>query len=398
MLFGRAPSKENIPLSESEAYLDRCFDGELKRLSVRMPEIEAGLTNSFTTFEKAIRGFSKTDVAPNMQYLYGLKETYLKSQKANYSSSLIHALSPSPQYSGSCLYLRAKSMLESYSSFITDVMKVNNTFRLAMIGYSGELADVKRSFTAMERLCKELGNELEMCSHENDKYKKIKSKINAMLGSVSEIAELKESPGTNTFNISPDENALEAIQKRLEEGERRCELSRHRHHEADSALVHLLLPLERASRKHDHMSASKRKLTEYIKDPPGLIRTADDITIIHRHLSEIADEIRTGKIDAKNSAGLVSQIDAIRGSDLLALAESSRKAAIELKNSEAEVSELRIQLLALEKRKMDVQRAAAEKAGTEQEIGLKSARLSAEKKETEQLFLSYYRKQVEIML
>jgi hypothetical protein len=398
MLFGRAPAKENIPLSELEAYLDRCFDGKLRRLSTRMPEIESALNRSFTDFERAVREFSKSTAAPDMENLYGLKENNLKSQKENYSSSLLHLLSPPPKYGGRCLYLKAKDALGSYSSFITGIMKVNSSFRLAMIAYAGELTGVKRHFTSMERLCKELGNEINLCSLEENEYRKIGARINAMLEDVSEISALGKSSESRLLGISSDEGALGDIQKRLKEKELRVETARHGHREADSGLARLLLPVERVARKHDHMSVAKVKLTEYLKDPTERIRTAEDANIIYRHLSEIADEIREGKIDAKNSTGLVSQIDAIRNNDLLLLAESSRTTASELKNSETELAELRTQLRALEKSQAEKRRAAEEKTHTEHEMGLKRAHLSSEKKELEQLFLSCYKKQVEILL
>lgn len=398
MLFGRAPARENIPLSELEAYLDRCFDGKLRRLSTRMPEIESGLTRSFNDFEKAVREFSKSTAAPDMENLYGLKENNLKSQKENYSSSLLHLLSPPPKYRGRNLYLKAKDVLGSYSSFITGIMKVNSSFRLAMIGYAGELTGVKRHFTSMERLCKELGNEINLCSLEENEYRKIGSRISAMLEDVSEIGALTKSSESASPSFSSDESALRDLQKRLEDKEKMAETARHRHREADSALAHLLLPVERVARKHDHMSLAKIKLTEYLKDPAERIRTAEDASTIHRHLSEISDEIREGKIGAKNSAGLVSQIEAIRNNDLLLLAESSRTTAVELKNSETELAELRTQLLALEKSQAEKIRASEEKTHTEHEMGLKRAHLSSEKKELEQLFLGCYKKQVEILL
>jgi hypothetical protein len=397
MLFGRAPVKENIPLSELEAYLNRCFDAKLRRLSTRLPEIEAGLAKSHTALEAAAREFSKSDPAPDMEYLYGVKESYLKSQKANYSSSLLHLVSARPEYGGACLYLKGQAMLAAHSSFTGGVMKVNNTFKLVMIGYAKGLTGVKQHFTAIERLCKELGSELATCSIEEHEYSKIRSRISAMLESVAEMEAVKNNQEHGQPGIF-EESALALAQKQLEEKEKGLELAKRDHRDADSALASLLLPMERVARKHDHISPAKRKLADYIKEPAERIRTAEDIDLINRHLTEVTEEIRTGKVDAKNSAGLVSQIEAIGRQDLLALAESSRRAAAGLKEAEAELVESRVQLQALEKGRAEKQRIEGEKARVEHEITQKSARLASEKKELEKLFLSCYRKETEIVL
>jgi hypothetical protein len=331
MLFGRHPHKEKIPLSEMETYLDRCFDGELKRLSARLPEIETSLSRSRSAFETAIKEFSKSESPPDTEYLYGVKEAYLKSHKINYSSSLLHTFSSPIEYGGANLYGKGEELINSYQSFITTVLKVNNTFKLVMIGYSGGLADVKRHFTSMERLCKDLKTELDLCSPQKNVYQKLSSKINTMLQTSLEIAALQRLQGADMSYIPTNESEFGTIKESLEEKKKKVELARHRHHEAENALSNLLLPIERAARKHDHLSASKIKLTDYIKAPEERIRTAGDVSVINRHLDEIEGEIREGKIEAKNTENIVSRIAAIRSSDLLGLAESCRMASLELK-------------------------------------------------------------------
>ncbi len=398
MLFGRAPSKESVPLPGLEAYLDRCFDGKVRRLAQRMPELEAALARSSAAFKKAIQEFSNSAAAPDMEYLRGLKEGNLESQKANYSSSLLHLLSSPLEYGGSCLYLRGKAMAGAYSSFITGVGKVNNSFRLVLIGYAGGLAEAKRQLTSMERLCRELENELGACSPEETEYRKLRARVRAMLENASEIADLGSPAVREAQGTIAEDGAGDAIKKQLEEREARHERAKGKRKEADASLAALLLPLERAARKHDHMSVAKIKLADYIKESAERIRNREDTRIIHHHLGEMAEEMRTGKIDAKTSAGIASRIGAVRDSDLLALAEASRRAAAEATESEAEMVELRAQLHALEKGKAERQRAEAERVQAEQDIGKRSERLSSEKKELEKLFLECYRKQAEIVI
>ncbi len=398
MLFGRAPAKERVPLPELEAYLGRCFDGKLRRLSTRLPEIERDLSDSFADFGAAVRKFSDSSVAPDMEYLYRIKENFMESQKANYSSSVLHLVSATPKYGGNGLYFKAKEMLDAYSSFTTSVLKTNNTFKFVMVGYAKALADVKRHFTAMEKSCNELRNEIASCALEESEYGRIRSRIMAMLENASEIEELRNPPPQDAHHALLDESVEGTIRKQIEEKEAHLVHARHRYREADSVLASLLLPVERAARKHDHLSTSKRKLADYMKDPAEHIRTAEDGSIIHSHLLEIAEEVRTGKIDTKHPEILIAQIDAIRSKDLLALSASSREAAVELRKLENELAELHAHLQALEKGKAEKQKVEAGKARTEQEISLKHTRLLSEKKELERLFLDCYKKHADIIL
>jgi hypothetical protein len=334
-----------------------------------------------------------------MDYLYRIKEGFMESQKANYSSSVLHLFSSPPKYGGAgTAYSRAKAMLEAYSSFTTSVLKTNNSFKFVMVGYAKDLAEVKRRFTALERLCSELGGEIATCAPEEAEYSKLRSRVVGIQETLSEIERLRNPRSESVRNASGDEGAEGAVRKQMEETSKHLELARHRYREADSTLANLLLPVERAARKHDHLSTAKRKLADYMKDPAEHIRTPEDGAIIHRHLVEIEEEIGAGKIEAKHPEALIAQIAAIRSKDLLTLAASAREAAAELRRSETELSGLHAHLQSLEKAKEERQKAEAGRARTEQEISLKQAKLVSEKKELEQLIQSSYRKHVEITL
>lgn len=398
MLFGRSPKNESIPLPELEAYLGRCFDGKLKRLATRLPGVEGDLSESFADFERAVKKFSESSESPDMDYLYGVKETSMGSQKANYSSSLLHLLASPPKYSSNGVYFKAKELLESYSLFTTDVMKTNNTFKLVMIGYAKDLAEVKRHFTLMEKFCNDLRSEISLCIPDEAEYSKIKSRIMAMMDNVSEIKSLQNPTQRASNHTHFDESSETAIRKQIEEKESHLGTVRHQYHEAESVLVNLLLPVERVARKHDHLSASKKHLSDYMKNPSEQIRTLEDGKIIHDHLTKIVEEIKENKIDTKHPETLISQIDSIRSSDLISLASSVRDSEAEAKTAEAELSELRMRLQAFEMVKSEKQKLEAGKARTEQEISSKQTYLASEKKELERLFLNCYKKNIEIVL
>ena len=165
-----------------------------------------------------------------------------------------------------------------------------------------------------------------------------------------------------------------------------------------TALAGLLLPIERAARKHDHLSHAKTNLGDYARMPTERIRSQEDIVVINRHLELMETEVSEGKIDEKNLAALLTQIKHVRSSNLLAHSDAARATATELKNAELGVSEVRAELQALEKAKMERQRMAEEKDRTEREKGLKEQRLLSEKEAIEKLFLDCYKKQIEIVL
>ena len=398
MLFGKPAPSEEIDLSELEAYLNKCFEGKLRRLSTRAPETERDLAKEFSSFAYAIKAFSESTAGPDMEYLYGIKENYIRSQKPNYSSSLLHIAAVKPAYDGTNIYFRSESMLQAYNKFIIEVMRANNTFRLVMMAYAGELSDTKAHFNTMERLCKELSLELSSCSQQLNEYKELDNKIRAMQDRLSKIELLKRSLGGGPEKEQHQEGAGNDIAAQIREKENQLELARRRHNEANLSLTGLLLPLERVARKHDHMSPSKRKLTDYIKEPAVVIRTPEDAKELGKQISAVIEEVRSGSMDIKNPDGLVLQLSAIKDRDFLALAESLRERDTEVRKLQEEMKKLQTGLHEVEKSRDAKRRMLEEKGETEKEIIRQSESVSAAKKEIEWLLHNYYKRQVLIKI
>lgn len=398
MLFGKPAQTDEVELSELEAYLNGCFDLKLKRLMAKAPETEKDLEREFSFFAQSVKKFSESDSSPDMEYLYGIKENQLRSQKPSYASSLLHIVSARPAYHGANIYFKSESMLKSYNEFILKVLSDNTKFRLVMMGYAGELKDTKAHFNAMEKLCKDLALELNSSSSQFAEYREIDGKIKSLLGHISQIDSLKsmlagapeQSMGRNELESGLDEN--------VKEKERQLEAARKAHSSARAHLAGLLLPLERVARKHDHSSASKRKLTDYIKEPEVMIRTEDDLKALNSQISLVVEEVRSGSMDVKNPEALIAQLNGIKEMDLLLLAHSVNHHDTELKRLEGEARALRARLHEVERTEDEKRKITRQKGEMEEEIKKNTHSAQSIKKDIEWLLHTHYKKQVLIKI
>ncbi|MGI0100478.1 MAG: hypothetical protein ACREBH_02030 [Candidatus Micrarchaeaceae archaeon] len=395
MLFGKTPQKEEIDASDLTEYLDRCLDDKLKRLSTREPEIEKDLSDALSSFGKAVEKFSESKAEPSMEYLYGIKESYPVSQKPKYASSLIHIASSHPEYGGKNIYFKAESMVESYKRLTHEVLKANSTFKIVMMAYSADLSDLKSSFSTMEKLCKDLGSELNASSRQLNEYMEIDNKIRYMFERMSRMEQLvlvTKSPGIAVQH----DGTREEISGQIHEKEKELALKKGMYNETSLSIARILLPIERIAKKHDHISSPKRKLTDYIREPSERIRTEEDIKEINSHISAIIDEVVSGKTEEKNTQGLISKLNAAKSADLMAMSESLRKREIDVRILESSIAALRAQLHELEKATSARMKTLEEKAEAEKEINMCKTDISSKKSELEKLFRDYYRRHVTI--
>ncbi|MDE1870856.1 MAG: hypothetical protein KGI06_01295 [Candidatus Micrarchaeota archaeon] len=396
MLFGKAAPREEVDASELNAYLNKCFDEKLKRLSARTPAIERELERAFSSFRNAVEKFSESEAGPNMDYLFGVKEGYLISQKPNYCSSLLHIASVPPEYDGKNIYYKGESIVRSYGKFMTEVLKANNTFKLVMMAYAKELGDTKTSFNAMERLCKDLSGELGSCGQQLNEYRRLEDRIKALIDDMSKISLFKHSldgkPETGQSQGSAEEDAAKFIDGK----EKELEMARKRYNDVNRSVTGILLPIERVARKHDYIASSKIKLTDYIKEPAERIRKEEDVRELNSQISAIMEEISTGRTKVKNADNLAMQLSAIKGTNLLGLTESLRECGNEIKMLQKEIARMQAVLQELDKGKNEKTRMLEEREEIKKAVEICRATVSSGKEEIEKLFHDYYRRQITV--
>ena len=398
MLFGKPAPAEEIEPPELDAYLDGCLDGKLRRLYSRVSDTEAALDREHTYFVDSIKAFSESDPDPDMEYLYGIKESFVRSQKPSYSSSLLHIASVKPSYGGSNSYLKAESMLKSYNDFIIRVLSDNTKFRLVMMAYAARLKDTKAHFNAIERLCKELSLELSSSSVQLAEYREVSGKIKILFDLMSRISSIELQHGSVPEYEARQDSAEIELAEHVREKEGQLEEARSRYRDARAQLTGLLLPIERVARKHDHTSDSKRKLTDYISEPEARINTAEDAKVINDQLGLVIEQVRSGSMDVKSPDSLIAQLNSIRGTDLLGLAQSVRQHDAHFRKMEDEARALRAKLHESERSGEQKRRIIMQKGEMEGEIKRNRESVLSTKKEIEWLLHKHYKKQVLIKI
>ena len=398
MLFGRPARNEIVGIDELGHYLDGCFDDDIRKISSRMPRLVEELGQAFSDFGASVREFSEKETKPDMGYLYGIKEGFVTSQRPNYTSHITRIASASPELGGNNLYAAAKKAADSYGSIILEVLKANNTFKVVIIGYAGGLKDVKRHFNDMERLHKDLKGDIDLCEGRFKEYNAMRSMILNLTSDISRVANAGNLSPMAQESIQTEINDTSKLRSEISELEKEHESANGRRNEAASSITRMLLPMERIARKHDHMSASKRKLSDYIDEPKRITKDAESLGEFRRQVSSLIEEVRAGKIEVRNPNQTVSQLNAARDADLMALADSLHEADLNLERINGRLARARELRSIAEKANEDEKRRKMEEDEAQRSIEeLKSGMLTL-KAEIERSFMDSYKRRIEIRI
>ncbi len=398
MLFGRPVRGSVVGIDGLEQYLDRCFDEEVGKTTARMPRLVGELARAFSDFGAAVREFSEKESKPSMEYLYMVKEGFVSSQRPNYTNHIIRIAATRPEPKGSNLYSTAKAAAEAYGDIIMEVLKANNTFKVVIIGYAEELKDVKRHFNTMERLHKNLNEDLALCDGKFSEYMGMRDRIGNILGDLSRASRMDGSLPEQHDSGPVRTEGAEELEAEIHSLESERESAKSRKAEAASSITRMLLPMGRIARKHDHMSPSKRKLGDYIDRPSEITKDAENLEEFRGHVSSMIEEVRTGKIGVRSPEQTISQLSAARDADFTVIADSLHRDDLELKRINERLAKARETRSMIERaNESERQRARGKDEAQRSLEGLRAGVLT-QKSEIESLFMSVYRKRIEIRL
>ncbi len=397
-IFGRPEPKEEIGTAELELRLNACFDKKVQKLSAKTTVMERELAQALSAFGSAIQKASKSDFKPNMDYLYRINDANVRTQKQSYTASILRIISAKLAISNTNAYYAAESIANSYEDLIMKVMSTNSTFKPVLLAYANELASAKTHFNAMERMCKELRDELAACTQQFDEYKEIEKKVAEMLEIMSKIDFLKLLQPGKAKTMPHEDAADRQIAAMVSEREKEFESVRKLYDDTNMVLAGMLLPIERIARMHDHASASKRKIIPYIEDPRTAIKSKSDEDELNRQISEMIDEVKTGKFAVKSKEDMILLLEAIRNANLLAMVGLLHQCAADMRAAEADMKKLKAQLHEIEEAKDEEERILNRK--DEVERALQDMITSAHTKgsEIERLFSSCYKKNVVVKI
>jgi cob(I)alamin adenosyltransferase len=405
MLFGgKGKSKaEGVEPGELYALLNSSFEGKLGPFRKKAEGIGRELRRAGEQFIGACDGFAELDAEPYTEDLYSVNVNYIRGQKDLYAETLkrlAKGLLPEPARAANAYeeYLAVVSRSEGAAA---EILKANAQFRLVVHCYSNHLRDFKRAFSSVERLNGLLRAELERREAEFSEYRTVRESISRFESRGMELDEVRKEAGELERGLRPDDaGALDMGQRDILDklALKRKELARATAEGSDlhSRIGLLTAPLERPSRKFDHLSARKRQLHQFVDDPIGMMAGEAEYAEFRTLVLKLIDAVTSGAIEVKNREETVRTATAVLGADILSMIESFRSMQRRRSDLEGEIRGLERTLNTLNEGRTASESAAHRLESLKREAAELEKARDAERRAIEKLFSESYGKSISI--
>ncbi|MCL5404638.1 MAG: hypothetical protein M1125_02245 [Candidatus Marsarchaeota archaeon] len=393
MLFRKPEEEREVQIGELEGFFREMFERESEKAVKRAEQVEPHITHGLHMFEKAAEALAEYNGEPDEEFIGRASISSAKEQKSHYTDALQKALaSLAAELKDAHAGTRYETMLRKkdiYTEFVSKVLSLNSSFKLAVLGYSERMGDFKKSFSVIEKNLKALESELGFGSEAFRQYESAIGHVQALLGGMENIRlasmqndyTQKDAATASSSDIERDRSALEGKIREISAKISDCE-KRSKSISAEMEL--LLLPIERVSRKYDHSIPSKEGIGQYIADPVSKLASELSYSNFVSLLNDMRKKIEQGSIEIKNKEDVLSQISLILNTNLSDMAYQAMK----LESEKAELSE-QLKSYDIELHKVHAQKSSTDSLIRERETAAK--RLSYTKAEAEQRKLTIER-------
>ncbi len=402
MFFGR-PEPETVRLEELEALLVSQFEKKLGNFASRAGAIFEELKASRHEFMGACAELEGVEAEPYTEDLYQPNLEFIKSQKAIYSRTLRKIMGSAihePEQ-GKPSYERYKEALAINEHAANEIMKANATYKVVMYSYARHITSFKRSFSSMERNMVSLRKEIRSREREGLEYESLKNGIGMLRDSVQDLEMLRN--GIALLKSPSGEDEGEAIiaseTEILNAAEaKRSELSGIEKEMASaSARISLATaPLDRVSKKFDHLSMRKKSLHELLTDPVKALRDEVSYGELIGTVKELRASVEGGAIETKNRDGTIAAIDSLLASDIYGSAASVRMLSERRASILREIKDMERIVADFHTRREEKTRRLAEHAEMLSRKNQADKRVAKEKKEVEMGFAEHYHKSISV--
>jgi uncharacterized coiled-coil protein SlyX len=404
MFFGRGDDKtEEVKEEALYSLLNSSLDAKLKNAGSRASRYVKELNDARKAYEKACKNFAAVTADPHVENPYIDFTSTLKDQKNSYTITLIRILGDwNPAIpEGQNIYERYSKVLSGTEYFIEETLKANNKFKYVLYTYGNYFGDFKKSFALIERQRDLLKSELESVQNELSEYNITKGKIDTLkvlgkeLNTANEMVNsLNESlKSASSSSKEAEENKLETAlssqDKDMQELNRKIS-------EINVRVSQLILPLERVSKKFDHLSVRKPTLSEFIADPTSRISSESDYQEFTKLLSELKKSIAEGKIEAKNNSRINESISELMDYNLYVEIGTLRDLEGRRAELDRSIRMLRTDLSYIKQSKSSHEKVMSEIHSLETGKKETMQRVKDVKASIEKLFLEYYKKRIRI--
>lgn len=404
MFFGKK-EPEKIRPEALVQLLGSLFDKRLGQFEARARAITGDMRRARAEFGDACNAFAELDAEPYFSNIYLANINSIKSQKGQYTSVLGHIVSKMglDVDDGLNPYDRYKLLLSSVGAITNEVLQANAKFKTVLYCYSKHLETLTRSFSAIEKSREALRREIDSRSKEASEYAALKERISMLDLKAGELKGLDQSLNAlKDILSSRDKNAIAADEAKLSESlaRMRTELSSTSGEIAKlSERISLLtLPLERPSKKLDHVSVRRRQLHPFMVDPIGRIGDENDYKNFTVLIYELKEAVEKGTVDTKNKEETLSLIRTLLGADTYGYVSAFRLLQHKRSNIEDEIRALGGVLDGIRKNKDDSAKAIQEMEVIENRMKEATASIASTKSVIEAMFLDYYHKPISITL
>lgn len=398
---GREP--DNVRPDALEALLNSAFEKELGQFDERMSKLVTQLKEAFAQFAASVEEFKKVKGNPDVEDMYGASPSSIAAQKESYARTLgrTAAVTIEPKGDAANSYERYRPIFESASAAANEILGANFRFKQVMYGYAGHLSGLKASYSSIERHVSAMGLEFSQRSGDLASYNELKGRISRLESDIQELAGLAGAMAALEGMAAGSDGdaartAESGMRARLEGKARELEEQRRRNAFIRDRITQLTLPLERASKKFDHVSGAKRSLSKFVSDPAGTITSDLEYAAFTAMAKNMQRSISSGEIALKSAEETNERINELLNSDLYGIITELRAAAAVELELERECKSLDSELAGLRGASESMARSREELEAMARRGEALESSISEGKRAIEGLFLRRYSMRIRI--
>jgi predicted nuclease with TOPRIM domain len=394
-----------VSLSALDSLLNSSFDSKLAWLGSKASRTAKELESARSRFGDACKRFEEVSAEPQLEYFFIDNVNFIKGQKLAYSKALRRIIAEWEAASDGgapTIHGRYSAILSNAETFVSEVLRANTNFKKVLQAYPDHLDLFKGAFSLIERLTESLRGELSRAAPALSEYRNLSSQLSKLHSLKEEEEAIEGEISMNDAAGSTPESAEGNEEQRIsgEVSAKQNELSEIGRESSmlHQRIMHLTGPLERPSKKFDHIVQRKRGLNAFIKDPVEGLGSESDYNSFKALMDELSEQIDAGSIETKNAARLKESITELLGADIYGMVSRYKLLAHDASSLREAISALDGRIARLRDAKNSSRKASEGKESMRRRAGEAAARMEGIKAEAERLFLEYYNKRVSIII
>ena len=388
-----------MPIGALGAKLNALFNTKLASLETKESRLVNALRSTKERFCDACDIFHALDAEPDTEDIWNPNINTIKSQKRVYAMTLRKVVEGMQLEADAApnIYEKYASILKNARSTNTEMLKTNARYRNVIHCYSNHLRNFKKCAAELEGLTGAMERELANRSKELGEYNEIKGHIAVLSAHETNLQMFEDRNNLLKYErpVGMKEHEIEIelkVKKAEQESIGAQALALY------MRMRELVTPLERASKKFDHVSAGKKSLYRYMSDPVAAIADRTEYAEFAEMVKRLRESIGTGKIDVKNKEAAETSANYLLDSDMYDMIEAYRAMKSAKSALDKEAARLETELKYMMSSKASAERAAQDAGRLQENMKETEHSIEATKATVERLVASYYGKSLSIKM